>query len=94
MRSVIDKLIDQAALDAAVERFEAAVALCRAIDLVVQLTPRTPMTVGPVTAHHAEVARQAVAACERRYLDTTETASRYASAAGRFPSSRELVSTR
>lgn len=92
MSRAIDQIILRAAIDAAIERHEAAVALCRAYDAAVHLAPNLGVQLGPVSAHHAQVAREAVAHCERRYLDASSTASRYASAAGRSLSFRELVS--
>lgn len=69
MATVEEAAADMAA-ECAHERFVAAEALCRAMDRVVQLTPRG-VPLGPEAARRAEIARQGVAAADRHYVRAT-----------------------
>lgn len=75
----------QVATEYAGERFDAAEALCRVTDRVVQLNP-LGVSLGPISARHAELARQAVAAAEVRYARATVLATASARAAASFRS--------
>lgn len=80
----------EVATELAGERFDAAEALCRATDRAVQVTP-LGVSLGPVSARHAELARQGVAAAEARYVRTTVAATASARAAASFRSSPVLA---
>ena len=90
--SAIDKMIKAAAIEAATERFDAAVDLCRALDVARLLTPPAGIVPGPLAAHHGQVAGRGVHDAEAAYLAATRTASRYAFAISWSPSSPAVTS--